>query len=111
MQIVKRDRNNQRRKNKRIHVRKMNLQGSMARKLKTTISLVRPFDGEEFWGISWPLDTMDVSAGCHAAPSQNKRLGKMQRPKIRCHGPARWQNISDNYGEPRASLIGYILKA
>ena len=37
---------------------------------------MRPFDGEELWGIPWQVDTMGVPAGSHATPSQKKRLEK-----------------------------------
>ena len=40
---------------------------------------MRPFDGEESWGIPWPVDNMGVPAGSHATPSQKKRLGKERR--------------------------------
>ena len=40
------------------------------------ISFVRPFDGEELWGIPWPIHTTGVPAESHATPSQKKRLGK-----------------------------------
>ena len=44
--------------------------GSVARKLKATLSSVHHFDGEELWGIPWSVDTMGVSAGSHATSSQ-----------------------------------------
>src|SRR5437899_5942545 len=40
------------------------------------ISFVRPFDGEELWGIPWPIHTTGVPAESHATPSHKKRLGK-----------------------------------
>ena len=61
MQIVKGDHNSQLKKDEETHLRKMNSQGSMARKIKTTHSPVRPFDGEELWVIPWPVYTVWVS--------------------------------------------------
>src|SRR2546425_159903 len=40
------------------------------------ISFVRPFDGEELWGIPWPIHTTGVPAESHATPNHKKRLGK-----------------------------------
>src|SRR2546425_13126678 len=88
MQIVKGDGNSQLRKDEEIYLRKINSQRSTARKLKTILSPVVPFDGEELWGIPRPVDTMGVPAGSHATPSQKKRLGKMMRPRTRCQGSA-----------------------
>src|SRR5881296_3716817 len=44
--------------------------------LHRCISFVRPFDGEELWGIPWPIHTTGVPAESHATPSHKKRLGK-----------------------------------
>src|SRR2546425_861832 len=60
------------------------------------LSSVRPFDGEELWGIPWPIHTMEVPAEFHATTSQKKRLGKG-----RGHGKVprtclRQNNINDN---------------
>ena len=96
MQIVKGDRNSQLRKDEGTHLRKINSQGSMARKLKITLSFVHPFYEEELWGKPWPVDTIGVSAGSHATPIQKKRLGKRERPSTRCQGPARGQNTNDD---------------
>ena len=57
---------------------------------------MRPFDGEELWGIPWPVDTMDVSAGSHATLSQKDRLRKGGRPMTRFQGPTRGQNTNDD---------------
>src|SRR3989442_1618221 len=80
MQIVKDDRNNHLMKDEEIHLKKMNFKGSMSHRVtkakKTTLSLVRPFDGEDLWGITWPVDTIGIPAKSHATPSQKKRLGK-----------------------------------
>src|SRR2546425_585296 len=103
MQIVKGDRNSQLRKDEEIQLRKMNPQGSMARKLKTSLSPVRPSMGRscgEYHGrtpwVSVHRDTMGVPVGSHATPSQKKRLGKRERPRTRCQGPARRQNTNDD---------------
>src|SRR3989442_9527558 len=60
MQIIKCDYNSQLRKDQGIHLKKINPQGSMARKLKTTLSSARPSDGEELRRIPWPINTMGV---------------------------------------------------
>src|SRR3989442_15576819 len=70
MQILKGDRDSQLLKDEGTHLRKINPQDSMAE--KTTLRSMRPFNGEESWRIPWPVDTMGVSAGSHAAPSQKK---------------------------------------
>src|SRR5437899_3560495 len=44
--------------------------------LHRCISFVCAFDGEELWGIPWPIHTTGVPAESHATPSQKKSLGK-----------------------------------
>src|SRR5437867_5447899 len=34
-------------------------------KVKSALSPVRPFDGEELWPMTWPVDTMGVPAWSH----------------------------------------------
>ncbi len=59
------------------------------------ISFVRPFDGEELWGIPWPIHTTGVPAESHAIPSQKKRLRKGEVTE-RCQQPARGENTNDD---------------
>ena len=37
---------------------------------------VRPFDGEQMWGITWPVEIRGVPTWLHAIPRERKRLGK-----------------------------------
>src|SRR2546425_5248875 len=73
----------------------MNPQESIARKVKTTLSPVSLFDGEEMWRISWPVDTMGVPTESHATPVK-RRDEKRDRTKNRCQVPARGQNRNDD---------------
>src|SRR4051812_30947205 len=69
----------------------------MARKVKTTLSPVLLFDGEEMWRISWPVDTMGVPTESHASPVKGRDEDeKRDRPKNRCQVPGRRQNRNDD---------------
>ena len=75
MQIVKGDRNSKLRKDEETHLRKINSQGSMARKLKNDPQSGAPLRWRVV-GIPWLVDNMGVPAGFHATLSQKKRMGK-----------------------------------
>ena|SRR5437899_2465197 len=89
MQDVEDDRNSQLRKDEVTPPQKKESQRKYGMKTKMIFSLMRPFDGEELLEISWPTDTMGAPAESHATPSQKMTLEKRERPRIRCHGPAR----------------------
>src|SRR5437867_2830644 len=93
MPIVKRDRNSQLRKNEGTNLRKMNPHESMTQELKNNPQSRAPLRWREVVRIPWPVDTIGLSAGYHATPSQKNRQGKRERPRTGCQGPARGQNM------------------
>src|SRR2546425_817434 len=99
MQIVKGDRNSQLRKGDETHLRKINPQGSMAQKLKTTLSTVSPFD-ERSCGNIIAGRHHGCLDGVPCNTQSKEETGKKERPMTRCQGPAQGQSTitDDNVG-------------
>src|SRR5438876_403954 len=79
MQIVNGDRNRQLRKDEGTLFRKMNPQGSLARKLKNVLQSHAPLRWGGVVGIPWPIDIMGLSAGSHATSAKKGNWGKGKR--------------------------------
>src|SRR2546425_2277330 len=59
------------------------------------ISFVCPFDGEELWGIPWPIHTTGVPAESmqHLVKRRSWEKGEVTE---RCQQPARGENTNDD---------------